>query len=137
MTVFTLMFNGCQQIKHMPNGVIADDSMLSSEPPHEMDSDATDAFDLIDAEVDGDSLRVKVSYSGGCALHEFKLLANDPALRSMPPQQLLRIEHAANADPCRALIEEVRSFDLSAFQASPRGVMLLRLNEWELTYTYD
>ena len=136
MLTFTVV--GCQRIGRMPDEVLTSESMPSAESKKGTNSpDLSKPFDLLEASIDGDSLRVTVRYGGGCAPHDFSLHSNGPALRSMPPQQLLRIEHRANADPCRALIQENHSFDLSSFRASPHGVMLLRLDEWELTYTYE
>lgn len=73
----------------------------------------SDPFHLNTAAVDGDSLAVEVSYSGGCREHEFELALDDAFMESDPVQLNLTLIHHANDDPCQRWVTEPRRFDLS------------------------
>ena len=51
--------------------------------------------------IDGDTLQLTVSYSGGCEEHEFKLVAWNYFLESNPVQAHVLLAHNANGDLCR------------------------------------
>lgn len=135
----TWLLGACQSPKGFPEASLdarigtplaAEDSVASTE-------DAL-PFQLLDVRVEGDSLRVQVSYGGGCGEHVFELRSAGPTLRSMPPKQPLVVVHRSpGGDPCRALIQEWRSFDIQSFQASPRGLTVLLLDDHTVSYTYD
>ena len=100
---------------------------------------ATDLFELIKAEVTGDSLTVTVQYSGGSAEHEFTLESKGAATKSLPRQQMLVLHHDAHGDRARALITEERRIPLAALQDPRNTVVHIRLEGWEevLVYRYE
>lgn len=68
-----------------------------------------DGFSMDSAFIDGDSLRLHVGYSGGCAIHQFNLWA----LENGQEEDLhLMLEHIGNGDPCEAYPWEWLSFSL-------------------------
>lgn len=73
----------------------------------------TDAYTINAATLAGDTLRVNVSYSGGCETHAFTLVAEPRFLESFPVQLRVSIAHNANGDRCEALITEDYHFDLT------------------------
>jgi hypothetical protein len=79
-----------------------------------------------------------VRYGGGCGEHAFTLEADGPLMKSLPPKQPLRWVHRSPGDPCRALILDTLTSDLTAFRGSPHGTTVLVLSGWEgsLIYTY-
>lgn len=93
---------------------------------------------LLDARIDGDTLRVVAAYGGGCGFHQFALEPSGPMLKSLPPKQPLRVVHRSTGDPCRAWIHDSLALDLTPFRGTPRGVTLLLLESVEgpLTYRY-
>jgi len=95
------------------------------------------AFAIDTAFVTGDTLRAIVSYSGGCAKHEFTLEKSGFMMKSLPPKQPLRIVHRSEGDPCRALIREELSFDLNSYRGTPDGVTVLILENWNLHINYS
>jgi len=129
-------FYACQPPKGFPENAL-DRKPVEQNDYAGADEVVSDAFSVLEATVDGDSLRVHLEYGGGCADHEFQLVQASPTLRSMPPKQPLRLIHQAHGDPCRALIREWRAFDVSSFQASPKGVTVLLLEDFQLPYSYD
>jgi len=136
VTVGLIAASACQSPKGFSEKAL-DHRPLEEDEVASADDIPSDAFSLLEATVEGDSLRVHLEYGGGCADHEFQLFQAGPTLRSMPPKQPLRLIHQAHGDPCRALIREWRAFDVSAFQASPRGVTVLLLEDFQLPYSYD
>lgn len=94
-------------------------------------------FAIDTAFVTGDTLRAIVSYSGGCAKHEFTLEKSGFMMKSLPPKQPLRIVHRSKSDPCRALIREELSFDLNSYRGTPDGVTVLILENWNLYINYS
>ena len=94
-------------------------------------------FQLLNAWVDGDSLRSVVQYSGGCGAHTFSLHTTSPLLKSLPPKQPVAWEHRSN-DPCRAMVVDTISTSVDDLRGTPRGVTILLLDRWEpeLLYTY-
>ena len=96
----------------------------------------TDAYVINAATVEADTLRVNVSYSGGCETHAFTLVAEPMFLESFPVQQRVSIAHNANGDTCEAWITEDHIFDLTpikeAYQKGYRtdtGTIVLRLKD--------
>ena len=94
-------------------------------------------FQILNAWVDGDSLRSVVQHSGGCDAHTFSLRTTSPMLKSLPPKQPVAWEHRSN-DPCRAMVVDTISTSVAHLRGTPRGVTILLLDQWEpeLPYTY-
>lgn len=96
----------------------------------------TDAYTINAATLQGDTLRVNVSYSGGCETHAFTLVAEHRFLESLPVQLRVSLAHNANGDRCEALITEEYHFDLmpikEVYQKSYQkdtGEIVLRLKD--------
>lgn len=100
------------------------------------DAWGTDAYTINAATLEGDTLRINVSYSGGCETHAFTLVAEEQFLESFPVQLRVSLAHNANSDTCEALITEDYHFDLTpikeAYQTGYRtdtGEIALRLKD--------
>jgi hypothetical protein len=72
-----------------------------------------DGLTITAVTVTGDTLRLQVSYGGGCARHRFAFLVGSAFMESHPVQVHARISHDAGGDTCRALISRALAFDLS------------------------
>ena len=106
----------------------------------------TDAYTINAATLQDDTLRINVSYSGGCETHAFTLVAEQRFLESFPVQLRVSLAHNANSDTCEALITEDYHFDLTplkeAYQIGYRtdtGTIVLRLKgapPGELAYEF-
>ena len=94
-------------------------------------------FQVLNAWVDGDSLRSVVQHIGGCDVHTFSLHTTSPLLKSLTPKQPVAWEHRSN-DPCRAMVVDTISTSVAHLRGTPRGVTILLLDQWEpeLYYTY-
>ena len=94
----------------------------------------TDAYVINAATVEDETLRVNVSYSGGCETHAFTLVAEPMFLESFPVQLRVSLAHNANGDTCEALITEDHVFDLTPIKEvyqkgyrTDHGTIILRL----------
>ncbi len=103
----------------------------------------SDAYELVDAAIEGDALIATVSYGGGCRDHEFTLVLADTFMMMDPVRLQATLAHEANEDPCEAWLTEKLTFDLAAVKALHGGsgtvVLLLSVadgSEIELTYVF-
>ncbi len=100
----------------------------------------TDAFTFQDATIEGDKLTVKVKFGGGCKEHGFYLHNNMMWTKSLPPGTNLYMEHLANGDDCRALLEQTMTFDLTPVRYPGQSSVKLSLTNGieikELVYKY-
>ena len=106
----------------------------------------TDEYVINAATVEDGTLRVNVSYSGGCETHAFTLVAEERFLESFPVQLRVSLAHNANGDTCEAFITEEHVFDLvpikEVYQKAYRtdaGTIVLRLKDAppsDLTYEF-
>ena len=91
-------------------------------------------FEIERADVEGDRLRLRVSYGGGCAEHAFTLYSTRGIHQSYPPQADVYLSHDGGGDTCKALISEELRFDLSPLMhPSEPGALLLRLHPYKET----
>ncbi len=107
----------------------------------------SDDYELGAVAVAGDTLKVTVSYSGGCRTHRFTLVAADGFLESDPIQLEVAIAHDADGDPCEAYPTEDCHFILDPIKARYKasygpgpGAVVLRLDRatgGPLIYEFD
>ena len=106
-----------------------------------------DPFQLNSAEIQDDTLKVSVSYSGGCKLHEFTLVSSGEFLESDPVQLTVSIAHNDNDDSCEAYPTEDYYFDLTPiktiYQEAYRqdaGTIVIHLKDYtdgDLVYNFE
>ena len=108
------------------------DSLFVSVVESPQDVPESHAYSLLDAHLDGETLRVKVSHSGGCAEHEFTLWAMPGPYMSPLPQYDLVLTHRDPDDPCDGIVEAELSFLLKPLlQAHGNGALIvLHLDGW-------
>lgn len=78
-----------------------------------------DSFQLEGLAVDGDSVRVTVTYGGGCEAHTFALFMPPGIIKTNPPQVELYLRHNGHGDLCKeggSLITETVAFDIAPIQ---------------------
>ena len=119
---------GCQQVPNQVAGK-SDDNGISSVTPDDVDPDAiqmgtvviadaaeawgVDEYVLNSAVIIDDRLELSISYSGGCAKHEFTLVCSSTFEDSSPAQLKVSLTHNANNDPCEAFPTDEYHFDLN------------------------
>ena len=73
-----------------------------------------DSFTLREVRIEGRTLLVDVSHSGGCAEHGYQLYMSPASFdESAPVQASLWLQHEDNDDPCDGIMSETLRFDLS------------------------
>ena len=81
------------------------------------DSLKTDPIIVLDTKVEGDCLKLKLQYSGGCKEHKVDLALIHPWCGTPPlPPPTFEIRHDSNEDNCKALITNDYSFDISGIR---------------------
>jgi hypothetical protein len=70
-------------------------------------------YHLRNVELLNDVLVLSVAYTGGCAEHDFELLASSASVPDASPSVELALLHDPRGDACKALMEEELHFDLS------------------------
>lgn len=84
------------------------------EPGTKIKDIKSDPFTMGAVSIEGDVLKIKVSYAGGREQHDFKLYWNGIVARSYPGQTSIFLKHDANGDMAEALITQTLEFDLTA-----------------------
>lgn len=81
------------------------------------DSLKTDPITVIDAQVEGDCLKLTLQYGGGCKEHKVDLALIHPWCGTPPiPPPTFEIRHDSNQDNCKALVTKDYSFDVSGIR---------------------
>lgn len=91
------------------------------------------------AQVEGNTLTLEVSYSGGCEDQSFNLVGSPITMKSLPPKRAIALVRNSNGDTCRELVEKTLTFDLTsmAYQEKDGSQIYLILNDYkeQLLYT--
>ena len=96
-----------------PNGVDKDgNQIIIVDDLNAVKKYADDNAKLNQATIVGDSMKLSISYSGGCQTHEFKLIGLKDFAESSPLQATIYISHNANKDDCEAFLTEELAFDI-------------------------
>jgi len=81
-------------------------------------SNQSDDFSVDRFSISGDSLKLVVSYGGGCEPHDFVVWTNGSPSQDKPPTVSIVVVHDANDDTCEASIQQDLLIDLSPLKAS-------------------
>ena len=72
----------------------------------------TDPITIDSGRIERDTLVLSVSHGGGCAEHEYALVASNGWMESSPVQLGVLLAHDAKGDVCKALLRRALKFDL-------------------------
>lgn len=101
----------------------------------------SDPVTITGATVDGNTLKIDVSYSGGCKEHIFDLVGSFAIMKSLPAQRSIKLLHNSKDDTCREFIEQTVEFDISelAYSKEAGSEIILLLNGYRepITYKYQ
>lgn len=103
------------------------------EPPEENGD-----FEKNDIWVEGDTLYIGITYSGGCEDHNFSLHTTGRYTKTKPPGLKLYFRHQDRDDPCRMVVNRTIKFNIKKlrYEAS-EAVMLSFYNmKDEVEYAY-
>ena len=100
----------------------------------------TTGVQIIKSRVEGNTLYLKVGYSGGCTKHDFKVIGNPMISKSLPPIRRVELVHLNNGDTCREYIEQQLIIDVSnlAYQQETGSKIKLQFSGIEemIMYTF-
>jgi hypothetical protein len=98
-------------------------------------------IEITGCKIDGNTMYLSVSYSGGCQEHSFRVIGSPNISKSLPPIRAIQLFHSNNGDSCRELISKVIEVDLRpiAYKQEVGSQIHLTLEGWDekLTYTYS
>ncbi len=104
----------------------------------------SDAYELHSAVIEGESLVVSVSYSGGCEEHLFRTCWDGSFMESFPVQARLELQHDGNDDACEAEITEELRIPLGVLRDAYRegygsgaATIIIRLGEESVNFEFD
>jgi hypothetical protein len=78
-----------------------------------MERQQTTGVQIIKSRIEGNTLYLKVGYSGGCTNHGFQVIGNPMIYKSLPPIRSVELVHLNNGDTCREYIEQQLIIDLT------------------------
>jgi len=104
-------------------------------------SQVTTPTTINDVKLNGNTLMMSISYTGGCATHTFDLVGSEMISKSLPPIRSINLIHNANDEACKREMFDTLYFDITnlAYKKEPGSVIKLNLNGWkeQLVYTYQ
>ncbi len=96
------------------NGNLTSCEPIIFDPPFDLPF-IGDPYEIDEIGLVENCVMVNLSYSGGCAEHDFELRASQSPLTVYPPIINLVLSHDANGDMCEAYIsDDIRLFDLNS-----------------------
>lgn len=137
-----ILFEGCHkktmtQIQNTPTITTPLSSLtkqLIIDPAADM-SNSGDAFMIENLGIEGSTLIINVSFSGGCKDHVFDLYFNGMYAKSLPVQATLNLKHTGNGDACRELVSRELKFDISKMKAPGGNTIVVKLADKQVNYT--
>lgn len=105
---------GCELLGQIdpPGGSDAPESIIMLDEGAQIDTLSSDAASVEAASLHGSTLRMKVSYSGGCKEHDFKLYGSSAFVETSPVGAEIYLTRDANGDTCEAWLTRELSFDV-------------------------
>lgn len=138
IVLFALLTLSCQVNMHTSNIQVPESAQPVLVIPRYEPDFKNVAVNIKNAEQVGDILILDVSYSGGCADHDFELVSNGRYESTYPPELEVKLWHNGNGDRCRSVIDERIYFDLKPYQYGGTTQVRLRIlnNDRVLDYSY-
>ncbi len=89
----------------------------------------SDELTIENAKVSGNTLTLAITYVGGCADHDFRLVGSEMISKSMPPIRAVKVVHNANGDTCKATVKKTLNFDLTelAYKQEAGSEIMLKI----------
>jgi hypothetical protein len=105
-----------------------------------IEREQTMGVQVIKSRIEGNTLFLKIGYSGGCAKHDFNVIGNPMISKSLPPIRSVELIHLNNGDTCREYIEQELIIDLRELAYTKENGSKIKLQfsgiEESIMYTY-
>lgn len=104
-------------------------------------SKTSDPFTISSVSVDGNTMTIEVTYSGGCKDHSFQMTGSSMIAKSLPPIRTIQLTHASGGDECKKMIIQQIKVDVSAlaYKQESGSEIFLTLEGWKekIKYTFE
>jgi len=129
----------CGSMKETEERPLQVDQMVKKATIGEVPKD-NPATDIVNVSLEGNLLKIAVSYSGGCEDQVIELVGNEMIMKSLPPKRAITLVRDTKGDGCREYITKELVFDISklAYQQKEESeiVLLLAGFEGDIRYVY-
>lgn len=97
----------------------------------------SDWYSIDTAYIANNQLFLTISYSGGCAEHNYKAIASPAVSKSLPPKRGLKLIHDANGDSCRGMYQRIIEIDITELSVpNPHNETVIQLDGWKGVLIY-
>ena len=101
----------------------------------------SEPFTIHSVRREGNLLFVDVSFTGGCGVHNFKMIGNQAIMKSIPAKRSVMIAHAVHREECKDVVKKTLEIDISALAMAqtPGSEIVLILKGWdkEISYIFE
>ena len=101
----------------------------------------SDPLTIDSLRLEGNTLFMTVTYSGGCAEHKFQVIGSPAVMKSLPPKRSVQIAHDANGDSCRGMVTRILEIDLTniAYNPTPGSeiILLFKGSDKSINYIFN
>ena len=101
----------------------------------------SEPFTIHSVRREGNLLFVDVSFTGGCGVHNFKMIGNQAIMKSMPAKRSVMIAHKVPREECKDVVKKTLEIDISALAMAqtPGSEIVLILKDWdkEISYIFE
>lgn len=95
-------------------------------------------FKVFSWTIEGDILKIGVSYSGGCEEHTFKAYYNGAWMKSLPMKGNVFLEHIVEKpDPCRELVKQTLEFNISKMRPEGQNKVVIQSPNGKYNAMYE
>jgi len=94
-------------------------------------------FKIEESLIQNEILEIRLTYSGGCAQHQFTLYTAQQYQKSLPPKLPLFLMHDTGGDACREIKQETLLFNIEDLKYEGQKTVQFIINqEYKVDYTY-
>ena len=101
----------------------------------------SDPIEITAVRVEGNTMFIDMSYTGGCEEHTFEVIGSEMISKSLPPIRSVQLIHAAKGDQCKKIVEETLIVDISklAYKQEHGSTIFLLVNALKnrIEYTFE
>jgi hypothetical protein len=136
LAISLLVAAACGSMQRAMNEVPLEAQAVRIDPKLNFEA-RTSPFSINFVEQRGDFFAFSVSYSGGCAEHDFDLVSRGDFTSTYPPEVRITLKHDDKGDRCRSMVDEKRYFDMTNLKYEGTTKVLLILTNTNQTFEFN
>lgn len=88
--------------------------------------------------LEGNTLFIDITITGGCGVHNFKVIGNPGIMKSLPAKRSFKIIHEVPREECSDKVNKILEIDITTLAVSqtPGSEIVLLLDGWEEPISY-